>query len=66
MEAENRRRRGTLLVEDGCNTCLTGDVWRSGTGTWGLGRLHVRGRCLGRVGLDSLGRVGRWMVFCLR
>jgi hypothetical protein len=29
VEAENRRRRGTLLVEDGCNTCLTGDVWRA-------------------------------------
>ena len=29
MDAENRRRRGTLLVEDGCNTCLTGDVWRA-------------------------------------
>ncbi len=29
MEAENGRRRGALLVEDGCNTCLTGDVWRA-------------------------------------
>jgi hypothetical protein len=27
MEVENGRRRGTLLVEDGCNTCLTGHVW---------------------------------------
>ena len=29
MKAENGRRRGTLLVEDGCNACRTGDVWRA-------------------------------------
>jgi hypothetical protein len=29
MEAEYGRSRGTLLVEDGYNTCLTGDVWRA-------------------------------------
>jgi hypothetical protein len=29
VEAEYGRRRGPLLVEDGCNTCLTGDVWRA-------------------------------------
>jgi hypothetical protein len=29
MEAENGRRQRTLLVQDGCSTCLTGDVWRA-------------------------------------